>query len=303
MLLGVTTMMTSPVGAQQSSDDISAMWEQYDALFQSYEAAMAEVDATSPGTTRGDRVRREAIDIGTELRGLMEYLVVNDRTLLEEELIGAWDTLLTTEQVLGTLYVETAQCELAVVTLQAVVDHPEAANRDLLRQRAADRLLEAQQCVEAQQAALAAAQQEEDTEPTTDPELVEQPDPEPEPEPESGGRGFRAGHGVLIGGGALLASYAALELSSAGDVSEYDDLGSLCATGCSSTDADRYETLADSLKPRRTAAIVLLASSVATLGVGTVMIVTDRPDRPATTLSFTPFGGRNTAGMMVTLRR
>lgn len=297
-LFGLTTVAASGAGAQQTSEDIPAMWERYDELFQSYEQAMVEVDATSPGTTRGDRVRREAIDLSLELRALMEYLVVNDRSLLEEELIGAWDTLLTTDQVLGTLYVETSQCELATVTLQDVVNHPEAQSRDLLRQRAQDRLLEAEQCVEAQQAALAAAQEPTGTDSTaTGPDLTEQP------EPVSGGRGFRAGHGVLIGGGALLAGYAALELASSGDVNEYNELGDLCATGCSSTDATRYQTLEDDLKPRRTAAIILLASSVATLGVGTVMIVTDRPDRPATTLNFSPFGGRNTAGMMVTLRR
>jgi hypothetical protein len=296
-MVALSLVAAGSASAQESVEDIPQMWERYDALFEQQEAALAQVDETTPGTTRGDRVRREAIDVSLELRALMQYLVVNDRTLVDSELIGAWDTLLTTEQVIGSLYVETQQCDLGEAMLSGVVNHPEAQSRDLLRERAGDRLEEARACVAAQEAAAAVVVETgTEMEPET-PLLVEQP------EPVESGRGFRAGHGVLIAGGALLAGYAGLELASAGNVNEYNELGDSCSVGCSATDASRYSELEDSLKPRRTTAIILLASSVATLGVGTVMLVTDRPDRPATTLNFAPFGSRHSAGMVVTLRR
>lgn len=291
-LLGCLVVLTLavcvvPVSAQEQSDEIESMWAEYDALTAEYEAVMAEVDATSPGTSTGDRYRREAIELSAELLQLMEYLVVNDRTLASDDLAAAWDWLLTTKQVLGSLYVETRQCEAAVVTLQAVLDHPETASRPLLQEAAQTRFTEAEQCVQAQQAQ---AQASEDGS-----QLVAPP---------AEGGGFRPAHGVLIGGGALLLGYGLVEVLSMGDVNEYRDLGDLCESGCSAADAAAYTQLGEDLKPRKTIAIGLLAASAAALGVGTVLLVTDRPDdRPATTLEMTPWADRRSAGLVLTLRR
>jgi hypothetical protein len=284
-----------PLSAQEQGEDIEAMWSEYDALTAEYEAVMAEVDATSPGTSTGDRYRREAIELSSELLQLMEYLVVNDRTLVSDDLAAAWDWLLTTKQVLGSLYVETRQCEAAVVTLQAVLDHPETTSRPLLQEAAQTRFAEAEQCVQEQQAQ---AQAQADAQAAN----TEQGGMGEEPEPAA--RGFRPAHGVLIGGGALLLGYGLVEVLSMGDVNEYRDLGDLCEVGCSSADAATYTQLGEDLKPRKTIAIGLLAASAAALGVGTVLLVTDRPDdRPATTLEMTPWADRRSAGLLLTLRR
>jgi hypothetical protein len=289
-----------PVGAQPADPEFSspdAVWADVDAMVQELESMQAEFNEADAATTRGNRLRLGAIELSRNLLDRLHWLVANDRDILEEDRITVWDILLTTEQVLGGLYLDTAQCGLAVETLERVLVHPESGERPLLVNRARQRLDEARRCVEG------SATSESPVVASEDPGT-----PAPGPAPADSDMvatvaersGSRAPLAVLLTGGALLLGGVVVDAAHAGDVSAFRDLRDTCyGPGCDALQTEQLETLQRRLRTGRAVSGTLYGVGVAAALTGVVMTATRRPDRAPGTARWSPVVGPGHAGVTV----
>jgi hypothetical protein len=280
-------------------DPLETAWTTVLAAVSDLQARLDEIDATDVTTTRGHRLCLEAIAVADTIITNTEFIVANDPTLTSDDVASAWDQALTARQTKGWLQLQAQQCEDAQVTLRELVAHPESASRPLVVEAAERRLAEADACVERQQsdAVTVAAEANGQSDSASTGEAVLQRSELP-PEP----RGFRVGHGFLVAGGALLAGAVGHELAMSGDRSDFVTLRDACEAR-EPCDTATLEDLQGTLQAARVISAILYGASAVSFGTGAVLLLADRPDRPATTLLIEPAFTSRFAGISMTLRR
>ena len=128
-----------------SSDDL---WALYDDTSEKFNDSVDAVDGVAPDTTIGHRLYVEAIGNSLEMIDILGEVLRRPGELTEEERVDAMDSLMTIEQVLGSLMVEINECERAVTVLRELSERPETLDRPLLLRATTKWLGQAEICVE-----------------------------------------------------------------------------------------------------------------------------------------------------------
>jgi hypothetical protein len=266
LLLWLVTCLTALPAAAQV-DSIEARWQAWDELSATYDALMEELDDFDPASTRGDRQRRQAIEVAEEIVALLQWLIAHDISLGPDELAVAWDVLLTTRQVLGSLYVETRQCAVGGERSRQVLDDPEIATRPLVAERARAWLARAENCLQ----------------PTEDDIPADVPhgaDATPPPAPPAPARpGFRPAHTALVAGGALALSAAVWDLALMGARGDFLDRRQACYNrGCTPEETADLRDLQRRIQTGQVATGVLYGVGAAGAAAGLALLLANRRD-------------------------
>lgn len=128
--------------------DSDALWTLYETTYEQFEGAVAAVDGAAPDTTTGNRLYIDAIARSLEMADILKEVLARPGELTAEERVDATDSLMTIEQVAGSLMVEINECERAVYLLRGLAARPETAERPLLMRATTKWLGQAEVCVE-----------------------------------------------------------------------------------------------------------------------------------------------------------
>lgn len=128
--------------------DANELWDLYDTTYEKFEAAVGAADGVPPDSTSGHRLYVDAIARSLEMVDILKEVLARPGELTAEERVDAFDSLLTIEQVTGSLMVEISECERAVGVLRGLAARPETAERPLLMRATSKWLGQAEVCVE-----------------------------------------------------------------------------------------------------------------------------------------------------------
>ena len=137
-----------PDAPSLSTDDL---WEAYDEASERFDTLLRQSEDQEPLSTTGNRVYYDTIGAGLELRDILRALLGRGDELTEDERVVGMDSLLTIEQVIGTLLVEVQQCERGQGMLQQLLENPELQSRPVLVDSTERWLRRATRCLERQE--------------------------------------------------------------------------------------------------------------------------------------------------------
>lgn len=129
-----------------STDDL---WTEFEVAFANFERDLAMTEDAPPTSQTGFRNYVQAIDSAAQVRDLLRALL-DSGDLADEDRLDATDSVLTIDQVAGSLMVEIEQCEAGAENLRVLLQRPETQERPLLLQGATQWLGKAERCVERQ---------------------------------------------------------------------------------------------------------------------------------------------------------
>lgn len=133
--------------AHSLSED--ALWNDFDEAFGRFQDYLAESDEAPAETQTGFRSRVRAIGAAMDVRDLLAALLAGD-SLSQDEALGAQDSFLTVQQVMGSMMVDIGECARAVDVLRTLERNPETQERALLLKGTQRWLGRAERCVERQ---------------------------------------------------------------------------------------------------------------------------------------------------------
>lgn len=133
--------------AQSLSED--KLWDDFDEAFGRFQDYLAESDEAPAETQTGFRSRVRAIGAAMDVRDLLDALLSGD-SLSKDEALGAQDSFLTVQQVMGSMMVDIGECARAVDVLRTLESNPETHERTLLLKGTQRWLGRAERCVERQ---------------------------------------------------------------------------------------------------------------------------------------------------------
>lgn len=141
------------------------LWDDFDEAFGRFQDYLAESDEAPAETQTGFRSRVRAIGAAMDVRDLLGALLEGG-SLTPDEALGAQDSFLTVQQVMGSMMVDIGECTRAVDVLQTLERNPETRERTLLLKGTQRWLGKAERCVERQEleAQIAARESEADEE-------------------------------------------------------------------------------------------------------------------------------------------
>lgn len=125
------------------------LWDDFDEAFGRFQDYLAESDEAPAETQTGFRSRVRAIGAAMDVRDLLDALLAGD-SLTKDEALGAQDSFLTVQQVMGSMMVDIGECARAVDVLRTLENNPETHERALLLKGTQRWLGRAQRCVERQ---------------------------------------------------------------------------------------------------------------------------------------------------------
>lgn len=126
-----------------------ALWTEFEIAFANFERDLAMTEEAPPTSQTGFRNYVQAIDSAAQVRDLLRALLVSG-DLTDADHLDATDSVLTIDQVAGSLMVEIEQCERGADTLRTLLARPETLERPLLVQGATQWLGKAERCLERQ---------------------------------------------------------------------------------------------------------------------------------------------------------
>lgn len=141
------------------------LWDDFDDAFGRFQDFLAESEEAPAETQTGFRSRVRAIGAAMEVRDLLGALL-DSGELSTDESIGAQDSYLTVQQVMGSMMVDIGECERAVKVLRKLENNPDTHERALLLKGTKRWLAKAERCDERQklEAQIAAREFEADEE-------------------------------------------------------------------------------------------------------------------------------------------
>ncbi len=133
--------------AGMSSDEL---WTRYGEVSGTFEAGLGQTESLDPLSTTGNRIYFETVAHGRHLVATLKELLSRPTELSPEEVTMGNDSLLTIQQIIGSLLVEAQRCNEAKEILDEVMSNPETDARPLLRTGAERWQGRAERCVEKQ---------------------------------------------------------------------------------------------------------------------------------------------------------
>lgn len=285
--------LASPSAHAQA--DLDTLWSDYGSLSDALADGLERVDSANPATSTGDRVYRQTADTASELAGVIETLLTLDTSIGGEDRAALIDSLLTTRQIAGSLYVDVGECEVARAELAAVLEHPLIGDRPLIRDRSAVWAERADACIAEQELAAAAEieaaiEAEREAARRAEEEAAAQAAAEREADGEGGGNRALVGATLAAGGGALIAGALAWDAALGSSRSELQDLQEVCRTtpDCGGETA-RANELSDKITGARVPMAIMLGVGTGAAVTGVVLLIKgDGDDRVAIAPSFAP---------------
>lgn len=263
--------------------DLDTLWSDYESLSDALSDALAEVDDADPATSTGDRVYRQTASTASELAAIIEALITVDTELGSDDRAALVDSLLTTRQIAGSLFVDVGECQVARNELEQVLDHPLIGDRPLIRERAELWVERADECI-AEQERLAAAEIEAARESEREAAAAAAADNE------GGGNRRLVGATLVASGGALIAGVLAWDGALGSSRSELEDLQQQCRTepDCGG-ESQRANQLSDRISNARIPMAIMLAAGTGAAVTGVVFLVKgDNEDRVSLSPSVAP---------------
>src|SRR5690625_849360 len=144
---------------------VDTLWGDFDEAFGRFQDYLAESEEAPADTQTGYRSRVRAIGAAMEVRDLLGALLQSGE-LNADEALGAQDSFLTVQQVMGSMMVDIGECQRATKVLRDLENNPDTHERTLLLKGTSRWLAKAERCVERQklEAQIAARESEADEE-------------------------------------------------------------------------------------------------------------------------------------------
>jgi hypothetical protein len=126
------------------------LWDAYAQTQGRFEGLLSQSESLDPETTTGSRVYAQTIETGVELQDLLQELISRENELSDEEMMVGTDSLLTIQQVLGSLFVEVSECRRGKEMLGELREDPRVDDRPVLQESTERWYNNAVRCVERQ---------------------------------------------------------------------------------------------------------------------------------------------------------
>lgn len=148
----LSTGAYAQTSATSSDSNTASLWADYEsrsAEFAELYSRSADVD---PLATAGNRLYRQTIASGERFVHTLQSLLEPQSGLLGEDRVRIVDNLLTTQQVIGSFYVEIEECQAGKTALEEALAHPGMSERINVEAAAEDWLSRADACLSEQAA-------------------------------------------------------------------------------------------------------------------------------------------------------